>query len=103
MKNIWYFASKIISLNQRQLNSQKIRFCIQDGPRYIYFDGKFKDPNIGDISEETHEHVKLDQFEEYQSDLQDIVHEIRKSSDKNDWVAVTYGNKCYPGVITELC
>ena len=44
----------------------------------------------------------LDYFEEYQLDLQDIVHEICKSLDKNDWVAVTYGNKCYPGVITEV-
>ena len=66
-----------------------------------YRDCKLKDPNIRDISEEIYEHVKLDHSEEYQLNLQDTVNKICKSWNKNDWVAVTYDNKSYPGVISE--
>ena len=69
----------------------------------LYCDGKLKDPNFGDISEEIYENVKLDCSEEYQSDLQHTVNARCKSWNKNDWVAVTYDNKWYPGVIIELC
>ena len=82
--------------------ASKLNLCIQGGASYNC-DGKLKDPNFGDISQEIYENVKLDCSEEYQSDLQDTVNERCKSWNKNDWVAVTYDNKWYPGVIIELC
>ena len=37
------------------------------------------------------------------SDFNTTVNEIYKSWNKNDWGAVTYDNKWYPGVIIEVC
>ena len=41
--------------------------------RKLYGNGKLKDPNNGDISEEIYEQVKLDYSEQYQSNLQGTV------------------------------
>ena len=62
-----------------------------------------KNPNIGDILEEIFEPVKQDYSEKYQSNLKDTLNEVCKQWDKNDWVAVTYDSKWYPGVIIEEC